>query len=549
MEEKARITSKALVILDFAIISFCLVFFLLGLFAINELSIYTPDSARYLIWSNSLAHVEGYIDRTTPDPERYVIHAPLYSLILAPVERFFPYSFIAAKVVTLCFALLMLFLFYRLFTKLANKSAAFIACLFLATNPFVFIYSTEILSDIPFIACMILFFLLLEKIIKEESREPKLFVALLVTIAIGILLREIGISLLLTSVAVFLMKKDYKRAIFVLILPLIPYIFWYYRNELIVAGIENPPLTNSKLFRSHYFSLPGEFFLTEYIARFKTNAIVYGEMVSSLMFYPAYLSQQALLVSKIDPAVAIMRSVVEYGKYLIVAFSVCCSLTGLYLDVRQSSTGKGRLWFLLFYIGIILLYPINDRRFLSPVLILLIYYFLKACIFSFDKFLSGKRFDFVKRLVIPICVVVLAVPNSVWTARYIANSYSYNKSPKDFYNTQHALADYPWHFTKLFRNVGDWIAADTDSSSVFLAQWKDLACWTHGRKLFPADQNISPDEFEHVIRDYGVRYVIAMVNKNEVREFEFQMHQSGSFAFQPVQRIGNAEIYAVVPKN
>ena len=45
----------------------CATFVVAGSFVINDLSIYTPDSARYLVWANSLASFDGYKDGTFPE--------------------------------------------------------------------------------------------------------------------------------------------------------------------------------------------------------------------------------------------------------------------------------------------------------------------------------------------------------------------------------------------------------------------------------------------------------------------------------------------------
>ena len=84
----------------------CIVFFVMGIARINDLTLYTPDSIRYLIWGNSLAHGHGFVDDTQPDPDRYVVHAPLVSVLLVPVEALFPRSVEAAKVLIVLFGVL-----------------------------------------------------------------------------------------------------------------------------------------------------------------------------------------------------------------------------------------------------------------------------------------------------------------------------------------------------------------------------------------------------------------------------------------------------------
>src|ERR1051325_8149936 len=90
----------------------CIVFLVAGILRLNELSLYTPDSARYLIWGNSLAHGHGILDYTLPVPDRFVVHMPLFAAILAPIEMLFPSSFVAAKVWTLVWGLISVLLFY-----------------------------------------------------------------------------------------------------------------------------------------------------------------------------------------------------------------------------------------------------------------------------------------------------------------------------------------------------------------------------------------------------------------------------------------------------
>lgn len=72
-----------------AIFLICSLFLLIGIMRINDLTLYTPDSVRYLIWGNSIAQEQGFVDNTLPDPDKYVVHAPLIAVVIAPVELFF----------------------------------------------------------------------------------------------------------------------------------------------------------------------------------------------------------------------------------------------------------------------------------------------------------------------------------------------------------------------------------------------------------------------------------------------------------------------------
>ncbi|MCK9410343.1 MAG: hypothetical protein M0R68_14545, partial [Bacteroidetes bacterium] len=61
-------------------------------YAVTDNATYTPDSARYAIWAESIAEGNGFSDWTSPEPSRYVVHAPLYSVLLAPVAALYPHN-------------------------------------------------------------------------------------------------------------------------------------------------------------------------------------------------------------------------------------------------------------------------------------------------------------------------------------------------------------------------------------------------------------------------------------------------------------------------
>ena len=96
----------------YGISAILVVFLVCGLLRLNDLSLYTPDSIRYVIWGNSLSHGNGFADDTEPDVQRFVEHAPLYPVLIAPVEFFFPRSLVAVKVVTICWGTAGLLLCY-----------------------------------------------------------------------------------------------------------------------------------------------------------------------------------------------------------------------------------------------------------------------------------------------------------------------------------------------------------------------------------------------------------------------------------------------------
>src|SRR5260221_6878916 len=112
MERMRPQWARALIGREKSLVLIAGVFLIVCVLRLNDMSVYTPDSCRYVVVGNSLAHGRGWVDDTQPDPERFMINPPLYSLLIAPVEFFFPLSLIAVKIWTILWGLLSVILFH-----------------------------------------------------------------------------------------------------------------------------------------------------------------------------------------------------------------------------------------------------------------------------------------------------------------------------------------------------------------------------------------------------------------------------------------------------
>ena len=171
-----------------------LAYLLFGTLRLNDLSLYT-DSTRYVIWGTSFAHAKGFVDDTQPDPERYVVNAPFFSVVLSPVLLFFPNSLLAGKAWTLLLGALFIFAFYALLLRCFDKAIALVGIVPIVFNPLLVLLSTEVLSETSFLGAIALCFLLLERLGADEpARKRDLFTLILITSLI-VLLREVAIAL------------------------------------------------------------------------------------------------------------------------------------------------------------------------------------------------------------------------------------------------------------------------------------------------------------------------------------------------------------------
>jgi tetratricopeptide (TPR) repeat protein len=506
------------------------------------MSVYTPDSARYLIWANSLAKAEGFKDATTPEPTRYVVHAPLYPILLAPSAFFFPDSVVTAKVTTLLIGCLVIFFFYWWLKQKVGENYALAGSSFLALNPLMVLYSTQILSDIPFAVCLILFFFLAKKVLVEqvEWKTEAVFIAVLVA---GACLRDVGLTLLLTATVYMVWKKQYRRAVRIFLISLVFNLLWFIRNEVIVAGAENPPMRNTQTLFMHLYTSSQASLLEELGQRLWSNFNVYKNLVGELLLMPDFSSQSYMVISTANPLIVFLLTILPVGKYILIAATIGFSAIGIW-QVKGSTIFSCMVIFLMLYFIPILLYPVNDIRFLFPLAVILMYLSVVGVNVFIDRWRTSEKYRVIRNATI-VFLSLLVLPNMVWLQSFVKNSWQYRQSPETFYLKLREEKNPPEMFTKPLHLVAAWIVQHSDSSTVILSRWKELAVWLQGRKLVESNPRIMRDQFYYQLRDYGVKYIVAVRWRAPINEYETLFVQSDRFVFIPVYTVGNVDVYEV----
>lgn len=523
----------------------CFIYFLVGLSNLNRVLVYTPDSARYLVWSQSLAHVEGFRDNTTPEPSKYVVHAPLYSLLIAPSAWISSENVLPAKLLTLCMGVLLLWAVYSWAKMHVEVWWAVLLCSLLAFNPTTVLYSTQVLSDIPFAFCVFLSIALLENKISGKSKGDSRLLALTASIVCGFFLREVGLALVIACAAILVARKYFKDAFLVLAVCVGFYLLWYIRNEVWVAGSEHPPLRNTQLFFRHFFT-PGSVSLAgEFLERLKTNALMYGGNLLHLPFLSETILRGMSTMAPSQSPISLVLPVMPYIYHVFLILTLMVTLVGVYCEYGNKSRFFMLAVFLSIYLVPILLYPISDVRFLYPLLVIE-FYLLVVGVRFVARSLSGKlRRPFIASWMAAMFCSLLALPNLGWVITYAENNWNYRRSSTEFYERMKGVPAYPTLFSKPFDIAGEWIAAHSDLSAVIISRWKEVALYTSGRKVMDVDPQTLVDAFEDMLRDYDVQYIVTVVSRGGLREYEQVFAQSKHYHFTVAKRFGDLEVVKI----
>jgi tetratricopeptide (TPR) repeat protein len=518
----------------------CAVFLFGGISRLNELSIYTPDSSKYLIWGNSLAHGKGFVDDTQPEIDRFVPNAPLYSLLIAPVEYFFPGSIIAIKIWTLVFGVVAIFLFYYYLRRLLGNHAALIGTAFFALNPAMLLFSTEMLSEAPFIALMLAILIVSEPVIGDDASNGKgKFIFLTVFLSCIALLREAGIALVLAVLIHFLISRHPVRALILFICSVALLGIWYYRNQIWVSSLQGQQKGNLYLLSQHYVTPPDASIVNEFVLRIWQSGKVYlghmGEMFfysfSSAQFYDMLVAPSALF--------NLIQSSLRIGNVVIAILLLLFMTIGVIMDYKRRQSAGIRLLATGFFLVIVFTYPVHDIRFFVPLYPLFIFYLLEGvrwCILNFSFVSVFRRLS-----VAYILSGIILFPNILAIGELIRTNQSFLNSPKTLINKSNHISSlyrFDWH------TLGVWIQQHTSERTTFASPLKELAVVAGGRKVLDIDPGTTVSDFEIALRNSRIDYVLAVV-QGDLNLYDFQMSQTRRFWFEPVCDADNLHLLRV----
>lgn len=521
-----------------------LLFLLAGALRINDVSLYTPDSSRYLIWGNAVAHGRGFVDDTQPDPDRFVINAPLYAALIAPVETIFPLSITAVKCWTLGWGALSVVLFFLFLQRHCTRRSALIGSALFAFNPAMVLFSTEMLSEAPFIAFTCGILLLSERSVPSCGRETRLSALLLVVLLACIgLLREVGVALVLAAALYFYSIGKFRRSLVILLSAGAVLGVWYYRNQVWVGSLQGAQKGNLSIVTEHFLTPSTAPLWQEMAGRIWASLNVYASRIGEMTFLTGFSRQLSDVIA--EPS-APFRFLQEAIARLNVPIAVLIGLTGIAgiaADIRRSPTSWLRLTYLLLFLAIILAYPVHDIRFLLPITPLAIWYAGTGTGFLLKKTVPAAVT--VRNLILLTAAGAVLLPNGLALAELDGTNIAYRRSPEELLRSTRfisALYTYDW------KSVGRWVGEHTASGDVLASPMKELAVVSGGRKVVDLDPGVQLAAFEDALRDYHVQYLLAVV-QGDLNVFEFQMTQTRRFWFEPVCDAGNLHLLRVRERN
>ncbi|MBI2618801.1 MAG: glycosyltransferase family 39 protein [Ignavibacteriales bacterium] len=512
-------------------------FFLAGLFRLSDLSLYT-DSTRYLIWGNSLAHFQGFTDATQPVANRFVMNAPLYPLILAPVLLAAPLSLTAAKVWTLLWGTAALILFFVWLRRSHDGTISLVGTLILGMNALFFVTSTEVLSEAPFIAFSMILLLSFDSYEKDRGNARARWL-LLITLALLSLLREVGAAFVIAALVVFFQRKEGKNLVITAASAGALFLIWTIRNNVMIESNVGGQTANLQYIMQHFVTGPDDSLIAEFLIRAWLNLKGYVINVGAMVFFPFPDN----LVASPSALADALHSAIHSGRTAILVGVVAAAAYGIRLDMRASPAGKFRALTMVLFLVIVLLYPVHDIRFLLPLVPLILF----SMILAFSHVRERVRPRTAVNAAGAVIALGFLVPNAVALAGILKTNLGYQTAPAEFYRPvgNSAAGRYfgqPWGI------LGEWIRENTAEDAVIASPAKELALFIGSRKLMETSRVLPATIFERALRDHNVQYLVTTKIWNDFETYEIVMQESRRLWYFPVASFANLTIYEVRSK-
>ncbi|MHB8158153.1 MAG: ArnT family glycosyltransferase [Desulfocucumaceae bacterium] len=408
------------------------------------------DNANYVLLSQSLANNKGLTEIWTPGTVYNTLYPFGFPLLLAPVSLLrmvYPWY----KLIPFLSALAGLAMLWLILRRQGVLLAATVTAL-CAVNPTILDYSHWVLSELSFMAFLLLAVWLMLR--WEEKEDNATLVLLILATTFTNHIRSSGIVLLAGFVAHLLIKRKFRAAVALFVGFVLLSIPWAIRTRAAGSGLS---YVDWLLVRDPYQVESGNVTIMELVQRVWHNARQYfGDIIPQAVFpygESGGSKGQGLL------------------GFLLTGLPM---LAGIIVRLVKKSSSYD--WCIFFYFGLMLLWPSSwtDVRFALPVLPFFIMY-----LFQGYQALAGM----ISKSIRPYLAVILFLVLFAASLAQAASSWSRNLEMQSAYRKGDHLAGYDPAWRSFF-TAAEWIKTNTPENSNVVSRKPSLFYLSAQRKTF-----------------------------------------------------------------
>lgn len=420
------------------------------------------DNASYILLSDSLLSGKGYTNTDYPGEPAETQYPPLLPFLLMPILAVFGQNYFVMKIIALVFGALGLKVMFRYLQEISSNETAWIATLLTAVNATYIFFASSILTETLYVFLSGCVLIKVSELYKSEkdSLAPILFCAIL--IALSFYARTIGATLALSMCGFLFLKKRYKAAILLATFTGLLLLPWALRS-IEIRNSYFDQLTEESAGETDVGSLIVIYRLAQNIPRYV------GKSFIDLLGGPAIADLPPYTPAKVLSSI-FLSALLLYG-YLGSFIKRGLTLENTYLFV---------------YIGILLVWPYHDARFLLPILPLLVFYLIDGL----DNFPTmSERFRIRFQTTIVGALLILGVGSSC---------HLIYQNRTDYYSPEMSH----------FKEACLWLKSNSQPDALIISRkprlsalWSDRKAWwyTDAKRIPQKDQLGNPIAVTHII--------------------------------------------------
>lgn len=397
---------------------------------------------------------------------------------------------------------LSLYFIYRVLRRHSSFALAILAVLMLLFNRSFFYHSVGfILSDVPYLFFSMLTIFLFSKYTERKESLSPLAISLLAFLILSYLSRYLGIALLLGLLMNLLLRKDYKKLIFLGSLSILGFLLW-------IAYILAHPsqdffhlksfflIDNYAPYRGTLFQHPKYLF-----SRFLDGVNYYAEIIT-LSIFRGWLGRWHFLFSLLAP----ISMLLVWG--------------GFWKSFREEKEVPFHYYFVVYFLLISLANPRifgEGPRYLLPILPFVFFYFLQGLKFLFKPYLFYFLF-----LSIFVFNLFSFKPEKI----------SFDKLPPSVRN---------------FISLHQWVNENLPSQGLIISRKPTVTYFYTGHKSLAYPFSPNPDEIWKMILDSRARYILADEFSPQTFYYLVPFIYKYRKKIRLLHRIGETAIFEVLP--
>tara|TARA_R110002095_G_scaffold147182_4_gene127286 strand:+ start:32058 stop:34589 length:2532 start_codon:yes stop_codon:yes gene_type:complete len=521
-------------------IAILLFFGVLSVARLNQIYFYSPDSPDYVLMARGLVNDFEYRQIDFPGAPYFTQRPPGMSVLLIPAALVAPYSAIAAKITVILTGLLMLALLYAWMSRLehftvetapvSNRTIRWLTLfviLLLATNPYIVLFSTIIMSEIPFMAFTVAILYLISN--AEDTIKKRHLILLTCLLMFLPFIRTIGVALILAIAVWAVFKRKRWPYLMSVACSIAATAMWILRNnslksdiytsstfdEIRRAGLSSTLLSMMNRSLNHFESLCNNLFpnMPGGVPRYERflldgNHVLPGPQ---LIYYLASI---------------LILSIALYGMLKL-----------------WNKGGAVSLLYVAITFGILALWPWMQPRYILPLLPVILAFLPVGVLALFNHLAASTTFT--KKVLTGIIIVpgiTMLCAQSITDYNLIYANQQLLSQGTDFYQTKFPSSHY-----SNFVEAGHWIKENSPENARIFTRRNDVATTGHRFQKLVYFEQTSPPKLHELIQTFSPRYLVSF-DKNSAGAFPWHLLDNDLvYRLTPVYTKSGVKIIEVQP--